>query len=563
MNLLRLCLLAFAFVLLPVGMHGADRPNVILVISDDQGIGDLGLHGNDKIKTPNLDKFGREGIRLTRFYVSPVCAPTRAALMTGRYQYRTGVIHTSRGGAKMHGEETTVAELLGKGGYRTGLFGKWHLGDNYPMRPQDQGFQEVLMHKSGGITQPPDQPNSYFDPFLWHNGKRIQAKGYCTDVFFNAAMEFATANQRKPFFAYIPLNAPHTPLEVSEDYVKPYRALGLDDTTAKVYGMVQNLDENFGRLLIHLEKLKIRENTLVIFMTDNGPQQARYTMNLRGRKSMTYEGGIRVPFFVQWPAKWKGARTVDRIAADMDVLPTLLSVCGIKTPADLKMDGMNLEALLSGTKAVELVDRNLFFQVHRGLTPHAYQNMAVINQRWKLVGSPGSFNKEEDVVTAKGPVLELYDLSADPAEERNLASSHPEQLQKLREAYERWFAEVKGTRGFKPGDIHIGNAAENPVHLCYYQDGSWAGKEAKGWQVVVEQAGKYRVRSVREAIPAGTLMVVVWQGKTVRQELKEGRAVFELVKGAGQLEVWLEDQAGQKLAIDAGGIQGDVMVERL
>jgi arylsulfatase A len=247
----------------------------------------------------------------------------------------------------------------------------------------------------------------------------------------------------------------------------------------------------------------------------------------------------------------------------MDVLPTLLSVCGVKAPADVKIDGMNLEPLLSGTKAVELVDRNLFFQVHRGLTPHAYQNMAVINQRWKLVGSPGAFNKEENVVTASGPVLELYDLSVDPAEEKNLAPSHPEQLQKLREAYEKWFAEVKGTRGFKPGDIHIGNAAENPVHLCYYQDLTWAGKDPKGWQVVVEKAGKYRVSSAREAIPAGTLMVMVWQGKTVKQALKDGRAMFELEKGAGQLEVWLEDQAGQKLAIDAGGIQGDVVLEKL
>ncbi len=564
MNLLRFCRLALLLAFVPLVSFGAERPNVILVMTDDQGIGDLGIHGNDKIKTPNLDKFGREGIELTRFYVSPVCAPTRAELMTGRNYYRTGVIHTSRGGAKMHTEETTVAELLGGAGYRTGLFGKWHLGDNYPMRPQDQGFQEVLMHKSGGITQPPDQPNAYQDPILWHNGERIHAKGYCTDVFFGAAMKFIEENQKRSFFTYIALNAPHTPLEVSDEYVKPYKAMGLDDTTAKVYGMVQNIDENFGRLVAHLDKLKLRENTILIFMTDNGPQQSRYTMNLRGRKSQTYEGGNRVPFFIQWPAKWKGMRQIDRLAANIDILPTLLDVCGVKRPKDLKLDGMSLLPLLAGSKTDPWPDRMLFFQVHRSLTPKLYQNFSVVNQRWKMVGSPGTFGREDFIASAQ-PELELYDLSADGAEAKDLAKEKVVEFQRLRTAYEKWFEEMRAERGFKQGDIHIGNKAENPVHLCYYQDASWVGNVTKGWQVVIEQSGKYKISSVRDSIPAGAVLAVIWQGKTTRRDLKsnESSLVVELKKGAGQLEAWLEDRSGQRLKINGNSIEGDVTVESL
>ena len=228
------------------------QPNIIIVLTDDQGFGDVGVHGNDKIRTPNLDRFAQEGIEFTRFYVSPVCAPTRASLMTGRYYYRSGVIHTSRGGAKMHGDEVTLAETLRDAGYRTGIFGKWHLGGNYPMRPMGQGFDEALIHKSGGIDQAPDKPNSYFDPLLWHNGQEFKSKGYCTDVFFNAALEFIEDNKDEPFFVYLPTNAPHSPLVVDEKYSSPYADMGLDDRTAKVYGMVENIDENFGRLTAKL-----------------------------------------------------------------------------------------------------------------------------------------------------------------------------------------------------------------------------------------------------------------------------------------------------------------------
>ncbi|MEQ9070753.1 MAG: arylsulfatase, partial [Gimesia chilikensis] len=279
------------------------QPNVILLLTDDQGYGDVGFHGNAQIRTPHMDELARQGMELTRFYCSPVCAPTRASLMTGRYYYRSGVVHTSRGGAKMYGEETTLAEMLQGAGYATGIFGKWHLGDNYPMRPQDQGFAESLVHRSGGIGQAPDKPNSYFDPWLWKNGQREQGKGYCTDLFFDAALEFMDrqAQAGKPFFVYLPTNAPHTPLEIADSYWKPYQEQGLDETTARVYGMVENLDKNLGRLMAHLDQTKLKENTILIFLGDNGPQQKRYTAGLRGRKSWVYEGGIRVPFVATWP----------------------------------------------------------------------------------------------------------------------------------------------------------------------------------------------------------------------------------------------------------------------
>ena len=226
------------------------QPNIVLVITDDQGYGDLGLHGNARIRTPNLDRLGRESVRFNRFYVCPVCSPTRACLMTGRWNYRTGVVDTYLGRSMMHPDEVTLAEALKAGGYRTGIFGKWHLGDNYPMRPQDQGFDEGLINRGGGLTQPSDpEGNSYFDPILYRNGRQVKTKGYCTDVVTDAALRFIERNRRKPFFAYVSTVAPHVPLQIAERWWKPYADAGLDDTTAKVYGMFENIDANVGRIM--------------------------------------------------------------------------------------------------------------------------------------------------------------------------------------------------------------------------------------------------------------------------------------------------------------------------
>ncbi|MBM4042793.1 MAG: arylsulfatase, partial [Planctomycetes bacterium] len=328
------------------------RPNVLLIITDDQCYGDLGCHGNEKLKTPNLDKLAAESVEFTQFYVCPVCAPTRASLMTGRYNYRTGAIDTYLGRAMMHPDEVTLAEVLAAAGYKTGIFGKWHLGDNYPLRPIDQGFQEALTHKGGGLCQPSDFPGNpgYTDPILDHNGKPEPTKGYCTDVYTDAALKFIEANKGQPWFCYHATNAPHSPLQVDEKYVEPYRKMGLGENTAKVYGMVANIDENVGRLLAKLDELKLAENTIVIFLTDNGPcgsqrdkgQPIRFNAGLRDQKGTVYDGGIRVPFFFRWPAKIKTGRKVGTIAAHIDVLPTLAAACGARVPPDIKLDGLSL-----------------------------------------------------------------------------------------------------------------------------------------------------------------------------------------------------------------------------
>ncbi|QDT85832.1 arylsulfatase [Gimesia chilikensis] len=541
------------------------QPNVILLLTDDQGYGDVGFHGNAQIRTPHMDELARQGMELTRFYCSPVCAPTRASLMTGRYYYRSGVVHTSRGGAKMYGEETTLAELLQGAGYATGIFGKWHLGDNYPMRPQDQGFAESLVHRSGGIGQAPDKPNSYFDPWLWKNGQREQGKGYCTDLFFDAALEFMDRQARagKPFFVYLPTNAPHTPLEIADSYWKPYQEQGLDETTARVYGMVENLDENLGRLMAHLDQTKLKENTILIFLGDNGPQQKRYTAGLRGRKSWVYEGGIRVPFVATWPGHIPAGTQSAQIAAHIDLLPTLLDMTGTPKPKALKLDGIDLTGLLTG-KVKTLPERKLFFQVHRGLTPQRYQNCAVVTQRYKLVGYPGTFG-EENLMRDAEPVLELYDLTSDPGEMKNLISTQPDIAAGLRKDYERWFADVKQSRNFQPGLIVINSGKENPTTLCRYQDGTFMQGTSEGWMVQVETPGRYEVEIQRGADTKPGKLTVNWQGKRSHEFLSadQASARFELQSGTGMLDIWFQEEGADRVYPGDNSTRGDVILKRL
>ncbi len=531
-----------------------DRPpNFIVILTDDQGWGDIGHHDNKQILTPNLDRFARDSVEFTRFYVEPVCAPTRAALMTGRYHYRTGIVHTSRGGAKMHGDEVTIAERLRDAGYRTGLFGKWHLGDNYPMRPIDQGFDVALWHKSGGIGQSPDAPNSYFDPHLWRNGEREQAQGYCTDVFFREAMRFITEHDAEPFFVYIPTNAPHTPLEIAEDYWKPYADAGLDETTARVYGMVENIDVNLRLLTERLTEVDLNDDTYLIFLSDNGPQQQRYTAGLRGRKSTSYEGGIRALSF--WRGPGLAPKKVDRIAAHIDLAPTLLDFAGLVQPGEL--DGRSLRPLLEGEP--ETWERTHFAQVHRGLQPRPYQNAAIETARWKLVLGPGTFN-DEAWTYAGDPPLELYNLQADPGEQRDVAADHPEVVADLRARYEAWFTDVEATRNFTPGVIHLGSDAENPATLCRYQDSTFVDGKPTTWSVQIEQAGRYRLEMNVPDPPPGSLHVL-WQGE--EQSAPGLAAELELPAGRGALDIWFQTAAGERLVWSHNDPVGDVRVERL
>ena len=471
-----------------------ERPNIVLIMTDDQGWAQLGVHGDEVLRTPHLDKLAGESVEMTRFYVSPVCAPTRAALMTGRYNYRTGVVDTYLGRAMMEPGETTIAEMLGAAGYRTGIFGKWHLGDNYPQRAVDQGFQESVVHKGGGIGQPSDPPGSdYFDPILFHNGEQKQYAGYCTDVYFDEAIRWIGGAGGQPFFAYIPTNAPHSPYLTPDSYREPYAAQGLSDKDARIYGMIENIDDNAGKLLAHLERTGQAANTIFIFMTDNGPTTRLYHAGLRAQKGSVYENGIRAPFFFRWPARL-APRKVDSLAAHIDIAPTLLAAAGIAAPAGLRFDGIDIMPQLEGKAAAE-PERTYYVQAHRGDEPQLYRAFAAVTQRYKLT-QPLSFSAPPPPDAA----MELYDLLTDPGEENNLAGEKPDIAARMKAGYEAWFAAVAPPGGYRAVRFSIGSEQQPAVTLTR-QD--WRMKTADGWgrkdkvigawEVHCESAGPYDI----------------------------------------------------------------------
>jgi arylsulfatase A-like enzyme len=423
----------------PLASAADRRPNVVLVMTDDQGYGDVGALGNTMIQTPNIDNLYAESVRLTDFHVDPTCSPTRSALMSGRYSTRTGVWHTIMGRSLMSPNEVTLAEMFKSAGYRTAMFGKWHLGDNFPCRPQDQGFDEAFYNGGGGVGQGPDYwGNDYFDDTYFRNGKPEAATGYCTDVWFANALQFIEKNKDRPFFVYLPTNAAHGPYLVDEKYWKPYAAKGVPDTMAHFYGMITNIDENMGRLLSKLAEWGLEENTILIFMTDNGtaagagrPRREPGTWNgfnagMRGAKGSEYDGGHRVPFFIRWPrGKIGGGRDVDQLAAHIDVLPTLADLCGVARPAGPPLDGESLAPFLRG-EPVAWPARTLFVHSQRIPYPEKWRKCAVMTRQWRLVNG-----------------RELYDIQADPGQKNDVAADHPAEVARLREAYEAWWESLK------------------------------------------------------------------------------------------------------------------------
>lgn len=503
---------------LPAASKEAEkRPNVVLIMTDDQGYGDFGCTGNPVIRTPRIDSLYADSARMTDFYVSPVCTPTRACLMTGRYNYRTRALDTYIGRAMMEPQEVTIAEALRDAGYATGIFGKWHLGDCYPMRAMDQGFEEALVIRGGGISQPSDPPGGegkYTDPILFHNGHPEPQKGYCTDVYFDAALKWmkTCVERKRPFFAYIPTNAPHDPLhDIPQELYEQYKATDLSpvvltkdggkpqekelDRVARIFAMITNIDENVGKLLSGLDRLGVTNDTIVIFLTDNGPASRRYVGPFRGTKADVHDGGVRTLLLVRWPARLKAGHTSDRIAAHIDIMPTLLEACGAPVPQGVKLDGRSILPLLEGRK-VDWPDRTLFIQTHRGDVPILFHHFMARNQEWKLVNASG-FGREE---WSGPPRFELYRPMENPREEKNLADKHPEIVEQLKKQYEAWFKDVSSTRpdNYAPPRIQIGTAHENPVTLTR-QD--WrrvaAGKETYGvrgkWLLHVAKKGSYRM----------------------------------------------------------------------
>jgi arylsulfatase B len=437
---------------LAAGEASGRRPNVVLVITDDQGYGDLACHGNPLIETPNLDTLHGESVRLTDFHVGPTCSPTRASLMTGRYCNRTGVWHTIMGRSLLGSDEVTVADVFAASGYRTGMFGKWHLGDNYPFRPEDRGFQDVLAHKGGGVGNSQDfWGNDYFDDTYFRNSVPEKFTGYCTDVWFAEAMKFIGANKNRPFFCYLSTNAPHGPHLVPEKYIRMYTDKGVKEGLARFYGMITCIDENMGRLMRQLDSLGLSDNTILIFMTDNGGDPVggpgKFNAGMRGSKGSMHDGGHRVPFFIRWPASGLGGgQDIDRLTAHIDVMPTFVELCGLRQPDGVRFDGQSLLPLLTG-QAGTWPDRVMVTDSQRVDHCIKWRRSATMTDRWRLI------NGEE-----------LYDMDVDPGQEQDVASEHPEVVERLRQAYEQWWTSVSETFDEYPR-IVLGSPEENPTCL--------------------------------------------------------------------------------------------------
>lgn len=489
-----------------------DSPNVIVIMTDDQGFGDLGFYGNPHLITPTIDNLARESVRFDQFIVSPVCAPTRAALMTGRYSLRTGVRDTYRGGAIMSTHEITIAEMLKNAGYRTGMVGKWHLGDNYPSRPQDQGFDFTVRHLSGGIGQPGDWPNtrkrdsSYVNPILWKNGKMFQSEGYCSDVFTDFAIDFIDQNKEEPFFLYLAYNAPHAPLQVPQKYYDKYKDIDpssgfendqrpfpqmsdkMKEQARKVYAMVSNIDDNLKRLFQNLESSGLKDNTLVIFLTDNGHQHDRYAAGMRGRKSYVYEGGVRVPSFWRLPSEFKGNRDIQTPAAHFDILPTLAELCNAQLPQDRKLDGQSLLPLLHN-KTHNLSNRPIIRSWVRG-GPEKYRNISIRKGDYKLVGN----NKATDGIGQ----FELFNLEEDSFEQNNIVDKAIPKARELKREMDNWLDEMFNEPNFiNSHPAIIGTKYDSPTYLNLNDAVFIKDKKLKqdiaSWEIEAADAGEFNI----------------------------------------------------------------------
>ncbi|MHB8864202.1 MAG: arylsulfatase [Pirellulaceae bacterium] len=565
----------FCFIFLLVGVPAAsnlviaaDRPNVVLIMTDDQGIGDFGVNGNKVIETPHIDAMAKRSATMTTFYVSPVCSPTRACLMTGRYNYRTRCIDTYVGRSMMDPEETTIAELLSGAGYATGVFGKWHLGDCYPMRAIDQGFHEALVHRGGGLAQPSEpreNKNRYTNPILFHNGQQVQTTGYCADVYFNAAASFIekSHSEQKNFFVYLATNTPHDPFhDVPAELLRHYQAkqealaalivgqrspeqLAKEvDSLARIAAMITNVDQNVGKLFDTLARLGLTDNTLVMFLVDNGPNTRRYVGHRRGMKSEVHDGGVRAPLWLHWPARLAAGRTCDQLSAHIDLTPTILDACGVAPPKGLRLDGLSLMPLLEG-RDIAWPERTLVLQSHRGDVPVRYHHFMIRDQQWKLLHASG-FGRER---FEGEPAFELYDMLDDPTESRSLLAEQPEVFQRLKQAYDQWFDDVSSTRpdNYAPPRIWIGTPHENPSVLTRqdWREGTWSPNSVGHWELHVAQAGVYDVHVEFDAATAPEVARVDVAGVTAQLSVEAGAEScdfpgVELPAGDARLRLWLE-----------------------
>ncbi|MCG9792354.1 arylsulfatase [Flavobacterium algicola] len=444
------------------------RPNIIFVMTDDQGMGDFSCMGNQVVKTPNIDKFYEKATRFTEYHVSPTCAPTRAAIMSGRHEFRAGVTHTILERERMALDIFTLPQALKTAGYTTGIFGKWHLGDADEYLPGNRGFDEVLIHGGGGIGQtrygdfPPNEENLYFDNVLLHNETIVKTKGFCTDLFFDAALAWTKKkiDAKEPYFTYIALNAPHAPLVAPESYKKRFLEMGYDDGTAGRYGMIENIDDNFALLMKKLTEWNSLDNTLVIFTTDNGATHlsgtlngkkvSHFNANLKGAKNSPHEGGNHVPFFWYWKGVLAEGKDINELTAQIDIYQTFAELTGAKLPKKMQsLEGRSLLPLLENKKE-NWTDRLLFTHCGRwdtGMVNESeYKTFAVRNQKWRFVNNN-----------------ELYDIATDPGETQNVFEKHPEVVATFKTPYDNWW------KASVPLMVNENRAKveDQPLHLRY------------------------------------------------------------------------------------------------
>ena len=469
-------------------------PNVILIISDDQGWGDLSLNGNLDLTTPHIDRLGETGVQFDRFYVSPVCSPTRAEILTGRHHVRGGVFSTSRGGERLDIDEETMAEVFKTAGYQTAAYGKWHNGMQAPFHPNSRGFDDFYGFCSGHW-------GNYFNPLLEHNGNMVRGNGFIIDDLTQHGIDFIEKNKNQPFFLYLPYNTPHSPMQVPDRFWKKYKDKKLSqigsegppknqnqiDHTRAALAMCENIDWNVGRIIEHLKNSDLLEKTIVIYLSDNGPNGNRWNGNMKGRKGSTDEGGVRSPMIINWSGKIPKGKIINQIASGIDLLPTLKDLTGIKSQPKKPMDGISLQTLIM-EKNPSWQDRNIF-NYWRG-------KLSLRNQNYRL--------------DYQG---QLFDMINDPSQTTDISIDRPQVVKEMLEAKEKWkktvlvelpnkdkrpfyigHSSVKTTQipardGFPHGELKRSNRFPN----CTYFTNWINQKDSITWEAEVHKAGNFEV----------------------------------------------------------------------
>jgi arylsulfatase A-like enzyme len=520
----RIPLLALAFAaLLSLPARAADsRPNVLVILADDQGWGDLSANGNRLTRTPNIDTIAQDGASFQRFYVCPVCSPTRAEFLTGRYHTRGGVTDVTHGGERLNPDAKTIADVFRAAGYATGAFGKWHNGSQWPYHPNARGFTEYYGFTSGHWGE-------YFNPPLEHNGEPVRAHGYIADDLTTHALQFIEQQHAKgtPFFCYLPFNTPHSPYSVPDDYWRRHETHDIAQrgdlgdaedlpSTRAVAAMNENLDDNVGRVLRRLDELKLSRDTIVVYFSDNGPQTRRWNAGMKGIKGSTDEGGVRAPCFIRWPGKIPAGKSVPQIAAALDLLPTLASLAAIPLAPEKPLDGRDVSPLLTGTEAAASWPERSLVQAFRG-------RASLRTQQYRL-----------DAAGA------LYDMVADPEQKRDVAAAQPEIKAQLAQSLAAWKTStgfVAGGGGARDDRPFTVGYREFPITPLPARDGEAKGgversgkapncsfftnwktpADAMTWDIDVHTAGEYEVELwyTTAAQDAGATVEVSFQNASV------------------------------------------------